>query len=288
MIKIVERKDIKTIKEIGSGENSRVYITADGSVLKIFNPFIFMLYSLSGTSLEEKILNSSPVSGVPEIVTPTSAVYDNSKFVGYTMDFVKGKSSNEIDDNLTISQRSNLSMYARMHHRLEDLVKRGNDKGIVFPDLATCDNIIIRNDGSIRLIDYDGLQVGKYKTVCISTNLGDNSQYMIPKYQKDFLFNPNLDKKSLINLYFLDAFNINLEMVGRYNPYTGGNVTLSDVFEQIGLDDYDVQHKVWKCFQNDVDNDFLGSDVDRIADKYNLGVFAISNQGPFIKRLIRK
>ena len=288
MVKKVQVDDIKIVKELSSSENSTVYRTMDGSVLKVFSPFLLKLYEAVEINLEEKIVNSKKIESVPEIVTPTSAVYDRDSFIGYTMKHVKGNSYKDLESRLTIGQRANLKMYAHMHRKLESIVVRGNSRGVVFPDLCTTDNIMITDDGRIRLIDYDGLQVGKYKSVGISTNLGDCSQYMIPKYQENFLFNSNLDKKSLIELYFLDALNINLEMVGQYNPYIKRNITLDDIFEQIGLDDNDVKHKVWKCFDDKSDNEFLGSDVDRIADQYKLVIFPQSFGKCYIKKLVRR
>lgn len=288
MVKLVQLKDIKTVKEIPGVENSKVYRTKDGGVLKLFSPFIFMLYNVSGISLEDKIRNSSKIESVPEIITPNAAVYDGEKFVGYTMDYVEGLNYNELDDRFTLSQRCNLKMYASMYHKFESIVKRGNKEGIVFPDFCTCDNIIINSDGQVHLIDYDGLQVRNYKSIGISTSLGNDAQYMNSKYQKDGLFNPNLDKKSLIILYFLDTFNINLNTVGQFNPYSGRSITLDDIFNQINLQDNDVKHKVWKCFRSDVDNDFLGTDVDRIADQYQMMIYPQSIGGVYIKRLIKK
>ena len=288
MIKTVQYGDLGIKKAIAAGETSRTFLTSDGSVLKIFDPRVLMFYNVSGTSLEKKILYSTQVKSVPEIVVPKRAVYYQNNFIGYTTDYVEGISYNEYDDSLSISQRKNLSMYAFMYHKLESIVKRGNKEGIVFPDLCSCDNIILRKDGSFRIIDYDGLQVGKYGSINISTSLGDQDKLMIPKYQRNLLFNSNLDKKSLINLYFLDAFNINLETVGMYNPYTDSIVTLDDIFNTIGLDDDGVKHKVWKCFQPDKDNEFLDSDVDRIADKYDLEIIARRSDGALLKHLVRK
>ena len=288
MINAVQKADIKVVKELASSENSTVYRTSDGSVLKVFTSQLFKLYDIAGVSLEEKILNSSKFETIPEIITPTSAVYDRDKFVGYTMKYVKGNSYKELESRLTIGQRTNLRMYAHMYRKLESIVARGNSKGVVFPDFCTSDNIMITNEGRIRLIDYDGLQVGKYKCVGISSNLGNFSQYLVPKYQNDLLFNANLDKKSLIELYFLDAFNVNIEIVGQYIPYIGRKATLDDVFEQIGLDDYDMMHKVSKCFDDNVDNEYLGSDVDRIADKYRLVILPQSIKGFYLKKLIKK
>ena len=178
-------------------------------------------------------------------------------------------------------------MYADEHMKLESIVKRGNDAGIVFPDLCTCDNIFIDSSGNMNFIDYDGLQVGNHITPILSTSLGRQEQYLCSKYYKNGLFTPELDKKSLIILYFLTAFNINLGKVGMINPANNDEVTLDFVFESIGLDDYDIQDKVWKCLQSKYKNEFLGDDVYHIADYYDMIAVPIGN-GKYVKRLIKK
>ena len=55
----------------------------------------------------------------------------------------------------------------------------------------------------------------------------------------------------------------------------------------IGLDDYDVQNKVWKLLQDNKQNEFLGEDVFRIAENYDLLAIPIA-KNTYIKRLIKK
>ena len=66
--------------------------------------------------------------------------------------------------------------------------------------------------------------------------------------------------------------------------------TIDDIFNIIGLDDDDIKHKVWQCFQKECPNSFLGDDVYKIADKYNMTCRPIMVNGKeqFIKRLERK
>lgn len=280
--------NLKGAKTLANTGISRVILLSNGFVLKLFDPMILNLFKLSGDDIEAKILDAKPIAGSPEILTPTSAVYsENGLFVGYIMPRAKGINYNERDDKLTIKQREDLATYARIHSKLEQiLIKNPN---IVFPDICTCENIFISDKEQIQLIDYDGLQVGKYRTSSLSTSVGtineyvDNSKYMT----KDNLFTKELDKKSSIILYFLSAFNIDLGRVGNAYLPNGKLITLDDVFSCINLDDQDVCHKVWKLFQDNESNDFLEEDVLRIADTYDLHVLA-ENNGQCIKKLTRK
>ena len=91
----------------------------------------------------------------------------------------------------------------------------------------------------------------------------------------------------LIYLYYLTTFQVGLHNVGKFNPYTGKNFTLDDVFNFIGLDDPDVCHKTWKLFQADQPNDYLGDDVFKVAEKYDLKIVG-RNDSMYLKRLFKK
>ena len=52
---------------------------------------------------------------------------------------------------------------------------------------------------------------------------------------------------------------------------------------QTNLNDPDIMHKIWKLFQEKEENEYLGDDVFRIAEKYNLDIYQSG-----VRRLIRK
>lgn len=271
-----KRLNIETV--LGDNDFNSVFLLSDGSVLKLFKHDIL----IQSLRLEQKILTSKPIFNVPEIVVPNRAVYLSDKFVGYTMDRVDGIDYNTRDNRYSLSDRANLNMYATIHSKLEDVVKRANKEGMVFPDLCTCDNIFIDKNANYKLIDYDGIQIGNFVTPFLSTSLGDDLQYEIPKYsKKTHLFTSELDKKSLIILYFLSTFNVNLETIN-----INKNITLDDIFNCINLKDDDIKHKVWKCYQPNLDNEFLGDSVFKLAEENNM---LIKPCGPaYIKRLVKK
>ena len=279
--------DFKSAKQLSNTGICRVILLKNGFVLKLFDPTIVNLFKLSGDDIEAKILNAKPIPGSQEILTPTMAVYSEGLFIGYIMPRANGMNYNERDDKLTIKQREDLNTYAKVHSRIERiLIKNPN---IVFPDICTCDNIFVDGKDRIQLIDYDGLQVEKYKSSSLSTSVGTITNYAEnPKYMtKEGLFTKELDKKSSIILYFLSAFNIDLGRVGNVFLPNGSVITLDDVFSLINLNDQDLCHKVWKLFRDKESNDFLGDDVFRIAEKYDLHVIKEYN-GQCIKKLTKK
>lgn len=287
MIKKVDIKDLNIKSQIHNGYKANVYELENGSILKVFSPLVLNLYKSCDIQLERKIIESKPIINVPEIIVPEEAVYENQEFLGYTSKKAEGIDYNTYDDFLTLKDRCNLKQYADEYAKLESIVKRGNKENIVFPDLCSCDNIFIDDKGNMSLIDYDGLQIDNFITPIISSSLGDQDQYFCSKYCNDKIFTSELDKKSLIVLYFLNTFNVDITKVGSRNPITGEIVTLDDIFELINLDNCDIQNKVWKCLQSRYKNEFLEDDVYDIAYDYNMIAIPASN-GAYMKRLIKK
>lgn len=283
--KVLHDYDIRKASLLATTETAAILKLNNGSILKIFHPEFIRNSKL--VNLEQKVLDAVPIKHSPEILVPTSAVYsETGQFCGYTMPEAVGIDYNTYDDKLTIAQRQDLRKYAQIHSKLEKVLRRNKD--IVFPDFCTCDNIFVDNKGNVQFIDYDGLQVGGHRALSISTSLGDPTKLLDTKYgTKDLFFTKELDKRSSIVLYFLTAFNVNLNNVGIINPDTGIPVTLDDFFEIINLDDQDVCHKVWKTFQDDQQNEFLGDDVFRLADKYDVKILDIVGD-TYIKELVKK
>lgn len=286
--KIFTEKDFIGMTPIVKTESGIVIKLKDGSIIKIFDPNVINMLKFIKIDIEKKILDAKPIPHSLEIITPTSIVYDkNGNFTGYTMPHAKGTNYNDIDDRRTIEEREDLQGYGIIHSRIENILKRNTN--IVFPDICTCDNIFIDQNGNIQLIDYDGMQINGHRSPSISTSLGNSIEIMRnPKYcDKSMLYTKELDKRSSIILYFLTAFNINLNNVGIFNPITGKNITLDDIFEAINLEDPELCHKVWKLFQDNQPNDYLGDTVFDIAEKYDLKVF--NKMGDtYFKRLEKK
>ena len=291
MIKIQFKEINKGLRLLHIGEYSRIYQLPNGNFFKAFNITYLNMFKQSGFDMERKILETPDLVTNSSIIKPISAVYNGGLFVGFIMPRALGINYNEWDSNLSLRQRSNLLMYANQYKRLEDIIK--NTPNIVYPDICTCDNIYVNSSG-IQLIDYDGLQINNHPTVSFSTTLGDYRTYLpISKYCDNSeggfpLFTKELDKKSLILLYFLTTFNIDLNKVGSRVPGSNRVLTLDDLFKILNLNDYDMMHKVWKLFNDKEQNDWLGEDVFRIADNYKMVVDPRPIDGKYLKKLVRR
>lgn len=270
----IDASDLEGSKLIYDELFTRIIKLRDGSILKEFSTDIINHSNEIGANAEGKVLSSEHIKGSPEILFPTAAVYSkyDGGFIGYTTDEVIGEDYNAYNYKFSIEQRSNLHNYAINHEKLESVLRKNPD--IIFPDFCTCSNIIFSSDGKVHFIDYDGLQVGGYKSYSYSSTLGDiESLFYNPKYYKNGFFDKELDKKSSVFLYFLVTFNINLSKVGTVNHITNEFITLDDCFRAINLDDPDLCHKAWKIFQDDQENEFLGDTIYSVADKYDMHVY---------------
>lgn len=192
---------------------------------------------------------------------------------------------------MSLKQRGDLYGYAKRHMQLENIVKKGHEenKVIVFPDLCTFDNVFINEKEQLSLIDYEGLQVGEHISVNISTNLGNQENYIHRKYLKNDLFTPEIDKTGLIIMYFLAAFHVDLKIVGQINPMTGNIMTVKDVFEIMELqDEVELMKMVEMTLSNKEKGVYLGNKMFELASKYNMEAYSTSIPGLYLKKLKRK
>ena len=277
-------KQLNLKKIISTTEFSIVYELNDGRIFKRFLPNMLQIMQIRDFNIADKINSASPIDNVPEILIPLSSVYEDGIFIGYTMTKAKGVELSSYDKNFTLKEQCDLKGINERYLILEDIVKRANEKGIIFPDFLTLENIFIDENNNYQFVDYEGIQIKNKRVIQISDGLGNQFQHLTPKYYQNSLFTTNLDKKSLIYYYFLDTFHINLAYVNV--PIDGHLVTLDQVFYEINLTDYDLQHKVWKSMTLTGDNYYIGDDIKRIAEEYTLSPVPTGDE--YIKKLIKK
>ncbi len=177
-------------------------------------------------NIEKKIMTAEKINSVPEILIPSYGLYSkksNIEFIGYQMEEINGPQFREyiVDENSQID----LYKFADEFSELENILERGNKEGCVFPDIATLTNIMVsmRNGFPHKfLIDYEGIQVGKYYTSGISQGINSNL-LKLEKYYKDKkrnLYSENLDYASILHMYFRIVLHVNLNYVGKKSEIT--------------------------------------------------------------------
>ena len=289
-MKIIQYENIqkKIIRELSSKTFDGIYISRvmeleDGRILKVFDLKFIEICKKINCNIENKIKLSEKMTFTEEIILPDIIVYKNGLFFGYTTPRAKGINFVKHGDNMTISERSDLKLYAKEQQKIENILK--NNKNVVFSDICTCDNIFVDENSNFSLIDFDGMQIGREGTTEASTALGDisNKKYRI----NENLFNKNLDKRSSIILYFLSAFNLDLTKVGLINPLNGKKMTIFDYFELLHLDDAQMYDAVSRVF-SDYSEDFLDDLPFIIAEKYNMKLIQTGHEKKYLKVLEKK
>lgn len=273
---------------IGVGSRSKVYSISDDKLLKLYEDSYLEYEKLFCINTEEKILDSSNRNLPPGIRKPEIAIYDGKRFKGKFISSANGISYANWESQLSYRDRSNLELYANIYIELERIIRATPD--IVYPDMCNYDNIFVSDNGRrIELIDYEGLQVGDYPTLSFSSALGNPNQYnSSSKYFKGIapgsvarLYTKELDIRSLIYFYFRAVLNVDLNIVAENIEYLDAMLDLIEM--QTNLKDPDIMHKVWKLFQEKEKNEYLGEDVFRIAENYNMDIYSNG-----IRRLVRK
>ncbi|MDE5830198.1 MAG: hypothetical protein K2H53_00355, partial [Clostridia bacterium] len=164
-------KDLKIKKIVHKGEYTTICRLDDERLLKVIDTQLEEMLKEAGESYEKRVTDTRG-SVVEEIVSPLSAVYQIDRCCGFTMENVNGLVLEEYCKSLGLEFEYNLQKCADLFARIEGVVKKANDNDIIMPDLCTHGNIMVQNDGKIRIVDYDGLQIKENSSITISTALG--------------------------------------------------------------------------------------------------------------------
>lgn len=274
--------DLNIIKCLHRGENSFVYLLDDGRVLKMIHPNILYRYLDDNCDFEGKLLAGERLTPYKEFIFPISVVYEDSFISGYTMEYVDCINFTQYDDTLTEKEKLDLHLYQKNYEKLEKIVKVGNELGLVFPDMCTTDNIYVSQNGDFKFGDYDGFQIDDYETISISSDLGNFRHFYFPKFFRNGLFTNELDKYSLMVLYFLDTF---------YVRINGSNfcesITLRDTIRTIGLEDERIIRMIDDTLSKNKKGVYVGEIAREFALNYNL-VMTTDLGGNTFRRLVKK
>lgn len=261
---------------LSSDFDGNLYRLSDGSILKLFNAVYLDSYKRQNIDLKEKMLQVETIHH-PRIIVPDRMCCMDDDVVGYIRRDVSGRSFTEFFSSESDNDKVNLYRYALIHHNLESVVEECSD--IVFPCLCDETGIYLEQDFKPYFVNFEELQHGTFRAGRVSKKLGLRTDSNDSRYLSDGLFTKNLDKMSSIYLYFLNTFNVDLSKID--------STSVGEVFNRLGLKDDDICHKVWSLFNKDYDNDFLGDDVFRIAEEYEMRV-VFNTRTTCVKRLVKK
>ena len=137
------------------------------------------------------------------------------------------------------------------------------------PDIGSINNILVTKKG-LYYIDYSGLQIKNIRSADLSTILINNTWsdifYCNKYFDSDLLFTKELDKASLIYMFFYLAFRISLK---NYNLENSDK--LEDTFiNTFRITDANLMHKVWLLYQKDLPNEFIADYIEKLSHNYKI------------------
>lgn len=194
---------LELIKEKTSG---KIYKLNDGRVAKILSYAALFCYDTLGVDIYKKLCDSSILEEL-NISLPVSAIMSNSVCVGYTMDKRDYKNIKDLE-NKSLEER------IKIHRQINDIVRKSNKLGVIFTDLLSGDNILVDENKNIIIDEIDNAQILNHSSISVSKKLGDQKRIIeLPKYydEKTMLFTSELDKKSLMYLFFKDVLNFDMD-----------------------------------------------------------------------------
>lgn len=257
--------NFKKIKILKKSPISKVFLLDEKEVVKVYNSS-YLKGINRRRALERKIQASSTIK-LKELVLPKKIILINGNFAGYTMEYIKGESYLDI----AIAPYRNLDLINKEYLEIEKIIKKFHKEGIIVPDLLNLTNIIVTEEG-LRFIDYDGIQIRDNKASSVSKILKKDIRHSSTiKYCNHLgLYTEELDKKSLLILYILIAFN---NLINDINMDNNRFKKIDKLLEELNISQEDkLKEIIDKAYnpRNDIKNEYLEEAVKEIGKKYVL------------------
>ena len=267
---ILTKNDLGNMHLI-SKNNAIVYKKAK-TMYKILKPNNFDL------SKERKKILASEELELPLIERPEKLIYMKGKFSGYSSNYIDGIPFSDAWDKFSYAQTHNLSFLADILADLENLVISANKEGIVMPDLGNLTNLMLTKNG-FRYIDYSGLQVASFSSDDYASLLASEKLYYTlfmckkyickiynRRYYDGFLFTSELDKKTLIYIFFYLAFGVLLYDIKNIERVK----CQKELFKTLHIKDADLMEKISWLWSDKHPNEFIAKDILRLAKDYKI------------------
>lgn len=153
----------KKYPQKGYGDEGAIYQINEGTVAKTFD-FTNKIV-LPNKFNKIKLLSLEKTFG---IVLPKKIVINEfGEDVGYTMDLIKTDGKIKSFNDLDGYSKYSLALKIKYLLRLENIIKRAHEKGIIIVDISR-NNLLIDDNDEINIIDVDNFQVGEYKADIVS------------------------------------------------------------------------------------------------------------------------
>ena len=181
------------------------YLLKDGQIFKkiknredLTSEYRYEEYDRFMSEISDKLFESMHIES-EDLVLPSSVSMGDDGVCGYTVPRISGVSL-----HLLLSANG-LDIISNLMLELSRKVRKLHQYGIVFPDLGNADNIMYDYaTDSLKFIDYDGLQIGKYSTYDVSCLMHTNEPIFENKKYSDCttgLYTKEFDKATLHALF---------------------------------------------------------------------------------------
>lgn len=274
-------KENQNYTRIQGCKNSVIYNLKNGEYLKLVNRKLLGIINSTGYSLETRLEAAEALRKLDHLSLPTSMVEQYGDITGYTTKEVQGKVYTKDTFGLDLKKITDL------HHKIEICMQRNHGCNIVTPDLATPGNIMIMPNGELKFMDYEGMQVNFMQTFQHSLKIGTAEELKALGYINRIteICTPKIDVLTATTLYLENIFGVNIvHFIHSMSKTASVEAIISVLFETIELDDDKMAQKVANLFIPYAKKEFLGKDMDRIVQRYEL-VPAMDTPG---KRKLRR
>lgn len=300
--------EVQFSERLKQNKFTQVIALKNGDFFKNFSDYWLARSKREFSDIETRLTQSTLLNSDEDLCKPLGMVYfedwDIKSFLGYVMSRAKGISLDDYMLGSMVDADARLAIYNKIQVNLNDIIKKYDN--MVFPDLCAENNIFIEPDSlKLQLIDCDGFQIDKYSSGMISEMVAEdkpawkNSKYLVKGNSS--LYTKELDKRSLVLLYFFYVFNVDLfitqSYVNRYDEFISAKLSLDELFSLINLQDDNIKHIVWLIFQMDKKKPNLYLEeylLCKLSEEYTLEAFRsrygniINGSSGFCRRLVPK
>ncbi len=256
---IVTQDQIDNMDQIHEGENSTVY-ESNGNVYKMFSD---EYKEMSDENLLRIKLEMADTLTLPGITIPNGILLNEERVL-------TGVRYPKIAEELKLNC-SDLTTYTKRYIDISKTLQKASEQDVVLTDFRA-ENLRLNQDGTISVIDYDGMQVKEIPTPSRSeqfdnffmSNLMIGEKYFDIRKKLSTGYNFWTNEVNVFNsivFYFMDCLGLKINTI---------QSNIGFYISQLGLREYDINHKIWKLFTPYPNEYFTDDEFNLINEKYKL------------------
>lgn len=260
MLKTVNIDEFRKSKDFKVQHRSQsTLLISKNKVVKILDESTLSYFENTGHPLEDRLKESYRLNGIKGHNPPTEMVEDLGRIVGFAAPHIEGDLYGEL-----MKKDLSLPQCAYLQKQIDRILMESHDRGIVFPDLCNAGNIIVKPNGRVVFLDYDGFQfddmvVRNYASyIAPLKHLEEIGGYD----SKTNLFTAKADAVSAALLCFKMAFGLSKALL---NPNS-----IDWVLKETNIRNKKMQRKVKRIFSPGTTEEYLGDHLSGLTNDFTL------------------